>query len=455
METVKERKQRGKAFRKTVSRSDLGCWEVRNDRHEVKELILAQEKTRVRELLPIRHERMAASPFAFFRGAAILQAHDLSVLPDTSFKVQACGDAHISNFGLYASPERRIVFDINDFDETLPAPFEADIKRLVASIVICGREKKLSEEDCAAAAYDAAAMYHKAMTRFSDMGNMDVWYMHVDAENFIKNHSDSLSKTQIRKIKDIIDRASSKNSEKAVEKLTEVINGKLRIKSDPPMIVPIRDLIGEEKKLYDFRHNAQEAVDIYRDSLPASIRLLIDQYKPLELAHKVVGVGSVGRKSWILVLEGRKNGDPLVLQIKEAGESVLEPYYGKSIFSNCGQRVVEGQRLIQTTSDILLGWLRMKSPKGKTEDYYVRQLWNAKGEIDLQNISKDSFSGFALVCAGTLAHAHAKTGDRHAIAGYLGKSDAFESAMVKYALAYADQNEADYQAFLKFAGKNV
>ena len=449
MKSIEERKTAAKAYRKTTSRSDLGKWKIETKRPVVEELLLMQEKTRLRELIPIRRERMSASPFSFFRGSAILQAHDLAASPGTCFRVQACGDAHISNFGIFASPERRLVFDINDFDETLPAPFEVDIKRLTASIEICGRQRGFTKEQRMEAVRDAAAFYRKSMAEFSEMGNLEVWYKHLDIEAFLQNNTLLSGEKQIREIQDAIRKSISKTSERAVRKLTETVDGKLRIKSSPPLIVPARDLTREQKIIFDFHHDLRKAIDRYKKSLSVDRQNLIDQYEPLEVAHKVVGVGSVGRQAWILIMMGRENGDPLVLQIKEAENSVLETYYGASAYSKCGQRVVEGQRSIQTAGDILLGWVRLKTSPGSMKDYYVRQLWDAKGSVDMETISAEGYHGISLACAWTLAHAHAKTGDRHAIAAYLGKGEAFENAMISYSSAYADQNEADYEMFLK------
>jgi uncharacterized protein (DUF2252 family) len=421
----------------------------------VEKLILKQEQDRQKELIPVRRERMSASPFSFFRGSAAIQAYDLAASPGTSFRVQACGDAHLSNFGLFASPERRLIFDINDFDETLPAPFEVDVKRLFASLEICGRQKGLSKEQRAAIVYDAAALYRKSMADFSEMGNIEVWYEHLDLENLMEQRADSLSAEQKKQIKAIAQKALSKNSQRAVMKFTETVNGKLRIKSNPPLIVPTRELFGEDKSRFDFHHSIREAINIYKESLPPERQVLIDQYEPAEMAHKVVGVGSVGRKAWILIFMGRENGDPLVMQIKEAGPSVLEAYYGASIYTKCGQRVVQGQRAIQNSGDILLGWVSLKNKSGINNDYYVRQLWDNKGSYDILQLTLENYNSHSLLCARTLAHAHAKTGDRHAIASYLGKSEVFEDAMVKYASAYADQNEADYDMFLKFCSREA
>ena len=449
METIKVRITKAKSFRKTTSRKELGQWDVQTGRSVIEELICGQEKTRQQELIPIRRERMSASPFSFFRGSAVIQAHDISSTPGTPFRVQACGDAHISNFGIFASPERRLIFDINDFDETHSAPFEIDVKRLFASIEICGRQKGYSKEQRASTVYDAATLYKNSMSAFSGKGNMEVWYEHLDLRDLLEKTAHSLTKSQKDRIENTFEKAFSKTSERAFRKYTETVDGKIRIKSDPPLIVPIRDLPIADKERYDFQYSIRNALSRYKKTLPAERRNLIDQYEPLEVAHKVVGVGSVGRKAWILILLGREDGDPLILQIKEAERSVLEAYYGLSTYRNYGQRVVKGQRAIQNCGDILLGWLRLKSSAGSNTDYYVRQLWDGKGSIDIESISSEGYHALSLMCAWTLAHAHAKTGDRHSIAGYLGKSDAFAEAMVKYAHLYADQNEADYNAFLK------
>lgn len=454
MQSISEIKGEAKAYRKVVTRKSLGRWEVETQRPLVASLITSQEATRLKELIPVRHQRMAASPFAFFRGTAIIQARDIASTPGTKFLVQACGDAHISNFGIFASPERRILFDINDFDETNPAPFDVDIKRLMASIEVCGRDRSFSKECRHKAVFDAAAMYRNTMRSFSEMGNMEVWYKHLDLESFLENEEYPINPENVKVMRAAIDKALTHDSNRAVRKLTETVDGKLRIKSDPPLIVPIRDMPGKEKELYDFHYNLYKAFEIYKESLPPERRGLISQYEPKELAHKVVGVGSVGQKAWMLVLMGRENGDPLVLQIKQAEKSVLEQYYGQSAYPGCGQRVVEGQRLIQNAGDILLGWMSLDLPDGRRNDYYIRQLYDAKGSFDLEKITESAYHGLSMMCAWTLAHAHAKTGNRHAISGYLGKSDVFENTMVKYAKAYADQNEADYEMFLKFIKEN-
>lgn len=446
MITVKEQKELGKKIRReTISRKGLADWTPVVGRDEAKALITEEEQGRIQSLLPLRHERMLATPFTFFRGAAVVQAHDLSKSPYTDLVVQACGDAHISNFGFFASPERRLVFDINDFDETLPAPFECDVKRLFASVEICGRDRGFSVQQREEAVYETARTYRKAMRKFSDMGNLDVWYAHLDVDKVMKNNALDAGEKQIKTLKKVTDKARSKNSERAVRKLTEEVDGKLRIISNPPIVVPLRELVGEEKKTYDFHYNIKEALKLYQQSLPLERRGIIDQYEPVDMARKVVGVGSVGTRAWMIVLEGSTKDDPLVLQIKEAGSSALERYYKKSAFAESGRRVVEGQRAIQTVGDVLLGWISFSAEEGTVGDYYVRQLWDSKGSFDLDTIEAKGLRSLGSLCAWTLAHAHAKTGNRHIIAGYLGKGEAFERGMVSYAKAYADQNEADYE----------
>ena len=451
MKDIKEQRQTGKSFRKEeTSRKVLGIWKPVSNRSEILNLMAEQEKGRIQELLPLRHERMLQSPFAFFRGTAILQAKDLSDSPGTPFYVQACGDAHISNFGMFASPERRMVFDINDFDETLPAPFECDVKRLLASVEICGRDRGFSREQREAAVEECARTYRESMRLFSEMGSLDVWYAHLDIDSVLKEQSDFLEPKNVKDIKKAVEKAQMKNSGRAMKKLMEETDGVFRIKSDPPIVVPLRDLVDADKERYDFRHNIREALKLYQESLPVERRGIIDSYEPLEMARKVVGVGSVGTRSWILVLTGAGKDDPLVLQIKEAGPSALERYFGKSRFSEQGRRVVEGQRAIQTVGDILLGWITFSSEDGINGDYYVRQLWDSKGSFDLEKISCEELRGLSSACAWTLAHAHAKTGNRHMIAGYLGKGEDFEKAMVGYARAYAIRT----RRILRFAARH-
>ena len=442
----------GKALRKTVRRREMGVWEVSHDRKGSLDLIFEQEKTRLPDLIPVRHERMSASAFAFYRAAAVIMTRDLAQSAVTGIRVQACGDAHISNFGIFASPERRLVFDINDFDETLPGPWEWDIKRLCTSVEICGRDRGFSPEQREQAVRAAAQSYCRSMHTYSEMGTLDVWYDHMDLEKmFADTSAETPADISTSLMRKTMEKAIQKNRSRALDRLTEQVDGHTRIISNPPLIVPFRELSNPEEAGIDVGKASEFlglALRQYRLSLPKERRYLIDQYTVCDAARKVVGVGSVGTRAWIIVLEGDGRHDPLILQVKEAGPSVLEPYAGKSEYLEHGRRVIEGQRVIQTAGDILTGWVRIPDFKGQVMDYYVRQLWDSKGSLDLEKVSQEELIGYAALCAQTLAHAHAKTGDRHAIAAYLGKGNAFADAMTAFAGAYADQNQIDYEMFL-------
>ena len=412
-------------------------------------------------LLPLRYERMSASACTFYRGGALIMASDLADTPVTGIRAQLCGDAHISNFGLFSSPERRTVFDINDFDETLPGPWEWDVKRLAASVEVCGRDNGFKKKKRKAAVLACAEGYREAMRKFAGMGNLDVWYAHLDVDALRDSVSAEVDPATAKAAAKLVEKAKGKNSARAVSKLTEVVDGHLRIVSDPPVVVPVRDLV-EAGASEDRARLAKMFGDAglealmgtvlarYRETLPEERRRLVASYTPVDMAHKVVGVGSVGTRAWIIVLKGAGKDDPLVLQVKEAQESVLERFIGKSAHREHGQRVVAGQRVMQTASDMLLGWCSMPGERGGgRKDYYVRQLWDGKGSIELSLLGPDQLADLARGCGWTLAHAHVRTGDRFAIAGYLGKSDAFECALAKFAAAYADQNETDYARFMQ------
>ena len=452
--TAKQSKKYGKSLRKAIPRDVFAGWQPPMGRPSSNDLLFSQDKMRVQDLVPVRHERMAVSPFTFYRGAALVMASDLSTLPTTGIEVQACGDAHISNFGLFLSPERRTVFDINDFDETCRGPWEWDVARLVASVEICGRDRDFSEKERRRAVLAAVRGYREAMRKFAEMGNMEVWYAHFDLDSVRSLLEDSLSKSERKRVGKILDKSKAKNSVRAVGKLTEVVGGELRVVSDPPVVVPVRDLMRESIGIVPEGVNMAKIVSKvlarYRETLAPERAMLIDRYRGVDMAHKVVGVGSVGLQAWIVVLEGADKDDPLVLQIKEATESVLERFVGKAPQASHGQRVVEGQRAMQSASDALLGWTTLRSPNDDTfRDFYVRQLWDGKGSINLDAIQPKSLCEFARACGWTLAHAHARTGDRFAIASYLGKSDKFDNALLEFARTYADQNEQDYAAFVK------
>ena len=450
--TPDERRAAGEALREKVPHKAHAIWEAPADRPDPVALLKEQGTSRVQALLPVRYERMSVSAFTFYRGGALIMASDLSHTPSTGIVVQACGDAHISNFGLFNSPERRTVFDINDFDETAPGPWEWDVKRLAASVEICGRDRGFSKAERKTAVRACVRGYCDGMAKFASMGTMDVWYAHLDVEEFMAKFPNLATKKQRKQLQKALDKAKSKDSTRAVGKLTEVVDGKLRIVSNPPIIIPIRDeadriatadlidSIGMERIVRLVLAN-------YCMTLTPDKRHLIEQYHGVDMAMKVVGVGSVGTRAFIVVMEGAGHEDPLVLQIKEAQESVLERFCGKSEFEQHGQRVVEGQRAIQSVSDMLLGWCRLISEDGMPKDYYVRQLWDGKGSLDLTVIDTEGLTMLAEQCGWTLAHAHARSGDRFKIAGYLGDGTDFVKAIGKFARAYADQNEADFARF--------
>ena len=394
--------------------------------------------------MPIRYGRMAASPFAFFRGAAVVMAHDLAPVARTGLDVQLGGDAHLANFGGFASPERALVFDLNDFDETHPGPFEWDLKRLAASFEIAGRDRGFSESDRRAAVLAAVRSYREAMAGFAEERNLDVWYARLDADTIEARLAGARDKAGARAVARQIEHAHTHDSLKAFAKLTEVVRGEPRIVSDPPRLVPLRDLGGEGAQAAYELHALFRA---YRRSLAPDRRVLLDGYRLCDLARKVVGVGSVGTRCWILLLLGRDDGDPLFLQVKEADRSTLEFALGKSRYRNHGQRVVEGQRLLQASSDIFLGWVHARAAGDEpARAFYVRQLWDWKTSVKLGSVPASGLVEYAETCGWTLAHAHARAGDRIAIAAYLGKGDAFDRALAAFARAYADVNERDYDA---------
>ena len=447
--------ERGRQLREELPLSEHANFEAAGNRPDPVELLKEQGETRVQALLPLRYERMSASAFTFYRGGALIMASDLSNTPSTGIRVQACGDAHISNFGLFYSPERRTVFDINDFDETSVGPWEWDIKRLAASVEICGRDNGFSKKERKKAVRACVAGYREGMAGFAEMGNLEVWYAHLDIDAVLDKLIDSMDELSKKRAGKTIKKAKGKDSSRAIQKLTEVVDGKLEIINMPPVIVPMRELAkGSDKLAERFDEDKLTALmkavlGKYRDTLPSDKKKLVADYEPVDMAHKVVGVGSVGTRAWIIVLKGADENDPLVLQVKEAQASVLERFCGKSPYRQHGHRVVSGQRAMQTASDMLLGWCRLPDIDGKSKDYYVRQLWDGKGSIDLSMLSPNQLSRLARACGWTLAHAHARTGDRFAIAAYLGDGNEFDKALVKFAAAYADQNEADYARFME------
>jgi uncharacterized protein (DUF2252 family) len=405
----------------------------------------------VPELIPIRYGRMLRSPFAFFRGGAAIMAGDLATTPISGLRVQLCGDAHLANFGGFAAPDRKLVFDLNDFDETLPGPWEWDIKRLAASVTVAARDRGLDSRARRAATIAAVRGYRVSMRRFAAMRTIDVWYARLELAELFERWSKRASASARKRVETTLAKAHSKDSLRALAKLTHDVDGEPRIISDPPLVVPLDELVqgAERRRVEDELFHVYER---YRATLPADRRHLLDGYRPVQMAHKVVGVGSVGTRAWIVLLLGHDAADPLFLQIKEAEDSVLEPFAGASPFSTSGQRVVEGQRLMQAAGDIFLGWTRVDAElDGRQHDYYVRQLWDQKASAQIDTMPSQDLVAYAKICGWTLARAHARSGDRVAIAGYLGKKASFDRALVEFAEAYADQNERDYGALAEAA----
>ena len=446
--TPAERSARGKATRAEVPRTAHASWEQVHTRADPIDILEHQATSRVQDLVPIRYGRMLVSPFTFYRGAAAIMAADLAPGPRTGLHTQLCGDAHLMNFGTYAAPDRRLVFGINDFDETLPGPFEWDVKRLVASFAIAGRDRGFSTKVRAGINAEVVKGYRDAMHGFAGMRNLDLWYARLDVERQVREFETKLPPEALERMNRNIDHAKAKDSLKAFSKLTEVVDGQTRIKNDPPLIVRLNDMIEEERRA-EVDEAVVNLIRVYRRSLPGDRRRLLERFEFVDMAHKVVGVGSVGSRAWIILMLGRDGDDPLFLQAKEAQASVLEPYLGKSVHANHGQRVVEGQRLMQAESDILLGWLRTEGIDGNVRDFYFRQLWDAKGSALVEVMEPETMTGYARLCGWTLAKAHARSGDSIAIAAYLGTSDTFDKALAEFAEAYADQNELDYGALVE------
>ena len=448
-----ESKAKGKECRAKVSRDSHGAYEPAPDRPDPVALLEQQARTRVPDLVPIRYGRMLATPFSFFRGSALIMASDLSTTPRSRLSAQICGDAHLSNFGVFGSPERQLVFDCNDFDETLPGPWEWDVKRLAASIVVAGRDLGFAKSVRTEAVVGLGQVYREAMRQMAAMTNLEVWYSRVEIEGMValleQRAAATGSKAQARiaaTASKLTTKAHAKDSMKALDKLTYVVDGERRIISDPPLIVPVEELFPEavSEATVELFHGV---IRKYRQSLPTDRQQLLGQYRFSQMARKVVGVGSVGTRAWIVLMHGPRHGDVLFLQAKEAEASVLERFTKRSAYSNHGARVVAGQRLMQASSDILLGWHRTEGIDGVPRDYYIRQLQDWKGSVDTDNAIPQGMKLYGELCAHTLARAHARSGDRIAMASYLGANPTFEKALARFAEAYADQNERDYEAF--------
>jgi uncharacterized protein (DUF2252 family) len=472
--SVSDRKAKGMEARDQAPLSSHSTWSPAADRPDPVALLAEQDKTREQDLVPVRHGRMMVSPFTFYRGAATVMAADLGGTPVAGLEVQLCGDAHLSNFGLFASPERLLLFDLNDFDETLPGPFEYDVKRMAASFAVAGRNNGFAKADTRAATLASVRAYREAMGGFAQMGTMDIWYAHLDEDEVMatlrrsvaedkqevqtakkakqkkaekKDQQDEkLAKIAEKRAGKIAGKARTRDSLQALSKLGEQVNGGYRIVSQPPIIIPLRDLAAT------FGLSADEAESViheqfraYRQTLQADRRHLLERFEIIDAARKVVGVGSVGTRCFIVLLQGRDAQDPLFLQVKEATASVLEPYVGKGRYRQHGERVVQGQRMMQAASDIYLGWTKGLDVR---RNFYWRQLRDMKGSVDIETMIPLGLAAYARLCGWTLARAHARSGDPVAIAAYLGESDAFDKSVTGFSERYADQNERDHQEFV-------
>jgi len=454
--SVDERRERGKAARQQVGPADHAGWEPAVDRPDPVGLLEEQNATREADLVPVRHGRMLVSPFTFYRGAAKIMAADLKDTPTAGLNVQLCGDAHLSNFGAFASPERTLLFDLNDFDETLPGPFEYDVKRMAASFTIAGRNNGFTKADARAATLASVSAYRLAVASFAEMPTMDIWYARLSEEDLlsaVKHAARALKRTEKasaakkaqKRTQKTAEKAHTRDSLQALSKLAERVDGGYRIVSQPPIVVPLRDLTerigissGEMERI------VHEQFRAYRATLQDDRRHLLGRFEIVDMARKVVGVGSVGTRAFIVLLQGRDQQDPLFLQVKEATASVLEDHLPKSRYRQAGERVVQGQRMMQAASDIFLGWT-----KGQEVNRYLywRQLRDMKGSAVVEAMMPDDLAFYARICGQTLARAHARSGDPIALAAYLGTKDRFDQSITDFSERYADQNERDYQTF--------
>jgi len=446
-----ERVARGRRARDAAPRAEHGRWRPAADRPDPIALLQEQAASRVPELVPVRHGRMLVSPSTFYRGAAFIMAADLAPTPVSGITVQLCGDAHLLNFGVFASPERQMLFDINDFDETLPGPWEWDVKRLGASFEIAGRDLGFTRSERREAVLATVHEYRAEMRRAAERTVLESWYAHLTVDRVMdwvraEVKAGRLKKRQAAQIERDVVKARSRVHERAFSRLAAAVDGRLKIVPDPPLVVPIDQLLSEGSARERTAAWMRSLVARYRRSLPHEHHP-VEEYQWVDTARKVVGVGSVGTRAWILLMVGRDNGDPLFLQAKEAQASVLERFVGGSEYANRGRRVVVGQLLMQAASDIFLGWVRLTGIDGQERDYYVRQLHDWKGGIAIDDLRPSGAVLYGRICGGTLARAHARRGDRIAIASYLGKGDAFDEAIADFSVAYADQNERDYEAF--------
>jgi uncharacterized protein (DUF2252 family) len=424
-----------------------------DSRRDPTQLLLDQDATRVPELVPIRHGRMLVSPFAYYRGAALPMAADLATTPVSGLRVQLCGDAHLSNFGAFASPERNLVFDVNDFDETLPGPFEWDVKRLAASLAVAGRDNSFRSKARRKIVLAAVKAYRTAMLRFATLSFLDVWYQHLDVESMLGEVTSELKAGRAKETEEMVSKAHTHDSMQEIGKLTTATDGHRQIVSDPPTIVPIEQLY-PDLQVSAIYEQIQSVLSKYRRTLESDRRHLLVQFRLTQVARKVVGVGSVGTRAWMALMEA-EGTEPLFLQAKEAQESVLANYCGRSRYASQGERVVAGQRLMQAESDIFLGWTRATGPDGADRDFYVRQLKDWKLSAPIEQMHPRGMKLYATMCGWTLARAHARSGDRIALASYLGRSKAFDHAIADFAETYANQTDQDYTEFQSAAKEGI
>jgi uncharacterized protein (DUF2252 family) len=447
--TIQERHDRGKALREQVTHKSHATWTPSPSRPDPINMLQEHDQNRLKHFLPIKYGRMLESPFAFMRGAAAVMAADLATTPVTGLKAQLCGDAHLLNFGIFATPERKLVFDINDFDETYPGPWEWDLKRLATSAVLAGREREFDDIANRKLALAVNIYYRGTMANLAQMPFMDVWYYEMEVDEVLKVFERS-SKKDLKSAQKIVRKARVNTEEHTFEKLTEVVGGRRRIRNDPPLLVRLSETVAEGQKAWITEQDVEKLFQDYVNSLTEERRQLLSHFRISSGALRIVGIGSVGTRCLILLLEGATKEDALILQLKEADKSVLEPYVAKRDYASQALRVVIGQKLMQATSDIFLGW---------TEDpltgiqYYWRQFRDMKGSFDLDSLDKAGLETYLKVCSVCLARAHARTGDAACISGYIGKNEAFSEAITDFALAYADQTESDYRA-LKEAVKS-
>jgi uncharacterized protein (DUF2252 family) len=447
--TAEERAARGKALRKKVPLESHGEWSPRKKkRGDPVKILERQSADREPDLVPIRFGRMSASPFAFFRGGAALMAADLAHAPRIGLQAQLCGDAHLMNFGLFETPERALIFGLNDFDETLPGPFEWDVKRLATSMEIAARDLDLSHSDRSAAVLATLRAYREGMAEFADMRDLEVFYARLPAADLQAKLRASAGQKEGKEVERQVHKSLKRDHLRAFDKLLRDDGGEFRFVSEPPLLVPAEGLLNKEQR-GRYVDVVRSFLKQYRAGLAPHVRALMERYKFVQMARKVVGIGSVGLRTWVVLFIGRDSEDPLLLQLKEAKHSVLEPYTAPRSYDCQGHRVVDGQRFMQVAADPLLGWYHLRAFDGKVHDYYARQLWDGKVSFDLDRLSPAGLRAYGEACGWTLARGHARSGDRIAMAGYLGNKDTFDKAVAKFAVTYAEVNEDDHRRLLK------